>query len=331
MVNLTIGGGNFKGISYVGALEYLYQNNLINKIDNFYGSSIGSVIGLFFIIGYKPYEIFEIILNFNLNDYWDLNFDNLQKSFSLITDKIFKKFKELFSLKEKSNITFIEFYKKYNIKLNLFATSLNQRKNICFNVDNYPNYEVFNILQASCSIPLIFPPVKINNELYVDGCIKCIDGVCKNYINDDKINFIIKGDYSNRNIETFTQYIEQVINCIIQNDEETITDYTINIKTLSEYDNKVSFGTINHNDKLKLFYHGLSEAKEKISAKISDFHLKINEEILNETLDKINKNFEDREDREDREDNEDREDQEDQEDQEDSGDKNNKSTQTDNS
>ena len=27
MVNLTIGGGNFKGISYVGALEYLYQSS----------------------------------------------------------------------------------------------------------------------------------------------------------------------------------------------------------------------------------------------------------------------------------------------------------------
>ena len=34
MVNLTIGGGNFKGISYVGALEYLYQNNMIKNIND---------------------------------------------------------------------------------------------------------------------------------------------------------------------------------------------------------------------------------------------------------------------------------------------------------
>ena len=43
MVNLTIGGGNFKGISYLGTLEYLHQNNLVNKIDNFYGTSVGSI------------------------------------------------------------------------------------------------------------------------------------------------------------------------------------------------------------------------------------------------------------------------------------------------
>ena len=281
MVNLTIGGGNFKGISYVGALEYLYQNNMIKNIENFYGSSVGTIIGIFYIIGYKPFEIFNILLNLNLQDYWDFSFNNIEYSFSLISDSFFKKIKEVFEKMENSNITFIEFYNKYNVKLNLFATSLTQRKNVCFNIETYPNANVFRVLQASCSIPLIFPPVNINDEYYIDGCMKCIDGISKNIIlNDENIHFVIKGDYSIKKISSFVEYISEVINCTLQNEENFNTEYTISIKTSEEYQNKYNFNDIKFNDKIKLFYLGLSQAKFALCDKVSNILLKINEQIL---------------------------------------------------
>jgi len=281
MVNLTIGGGNFKGISYVGALEYLYQNNLIKKIENFYGSSVGTILGIFYIIGYTPFEIFNILLNLNLQDYWDFSFNNIEYSFSLISDSFFKKIKELFEKMENSNITFIEFYNKYNVKLNLFTTSLTQRKNVCFNIETHPNENVFKVLQASCSIPLIFPPVNIDNEYYIDGCMKCIDGISKNIIlNDENIHFVIKGDYSVKKISSFIEYISEVINCTLQNEENFNTEYTISIKNSEEYENKYNFNDIKFNDKIKLFYQGLSQAKLALCDKISNILLKINEKIL---------------------------------------------------
>ena len=281
MVNLTIGGGSFKGISYVGALEYLYQNNLIDKIENFYGSSVGTIIGLFYLIGYKPFEIFNILLNLNLHDYWDFSFNNLENSLSIISDIFFHKIKEIFEKKENSNITFIEFYKKYNVKINLYATSLNQRKNICFNIETHPNENVFRVLQASCSIPLIFPPVNINDEYYIDGCMKCINGISKNIIlNDKNIHFVIKGDYSTKKINSFVEYISEVINCTLQNEENFNTEYTISIKTSEEYKNKYNFNDIKYNDKIKLFYLGLSHAKFALCDKVSNILLKINQQIL---------------------------------------------------
>lgn len=282
MVNLTIGGGNFKGISYVGALEYLYQNNMIKNIENFYGSSVGTIIGIFYIIGYTPFEIFNILLNLNLQDYWDFSFNNLEYSFSLISDSFFKKIKEVFEKMENSNITFLEFYNKYNVKLNLFATSLTQRKNVCFNVETNPNTNVFKVLQASCSIPLIFPPVNINDEYYIDGCTKCIDGISKNIIlNDENIHFVIKGDYTVKKIGSFIEYISEVINCTLQNEENFNTEYTISIKTSEEYQNKYNFNDIKFNDKIKLFYLGLSQAKNALCDNASNILLKINEQILN--------------------------------------------------
>lgn len=291
MVNLTIGGGNFKGISYVGALEYLYKNNLINKIDNFYGSSVGTIIGIFYLIGYKPFEILEILLNINLEDYWDFSFNNIEKNYSLISDSFFRKIKEVFEKKENSNISFIEFYKKYGVKLNLFSTSLKQRKNICFNIENYPDINVLKIVQASCTIPIIFPPVKIGDEYYIDGCVKSIDGISRNIIlNDNNIHFVIKSDYSNKNINSFIDYISEVINCTLQNEENFETDYTITIKTSHEYDNVFNFSNIKFNDKIKLYYNGLIQAKNKLYNKVTDILLIINEQILNTEIDKINNN-----------------------------------------
>lgn len=282
MVNLTIGGGNFKGISYVGALEYLYQNNMIKNIENFYGSSVGTIIGIFYIIGYTPFEIFNILLNLNLQDYWDFSFNNLEYSFSLISDSFFKKIKKVFEKMENCDITFLEFYNKYNVKLNLFATSLTQRKNVCFNVETHPNTNVFKVLQASCSIPLIFSPVNINDEYYIDGCMKCIDGISKNIIlNDENIHFVIKGDCSVKKIGSFIEYISEVINCTLQNEENFNTEYTISIKTSKEYQNKYNFNDIKFNDKIKLFYLGLSQAKNALCDNANNILLKINEQILN--------------------------------------------------
>lgn len=280
MVNLTIGGGNFKGISYLGALEYLYKNDLLNKIENFYGSSVGTIIGIFFIIGFEPFNIFNILLNLNFENFWDFNFSNLQNSFSLINDSLFKKIKEIFCLKEKADITFIEFYNKYQIKLNIFATSLKQRKNICFNLKYNPNMKILTALQASCSIPIIFPPVKIDDDLFIDGCIKCIDGVCSKVIEDNKINFIIKGSYNYKNIKTFSDYISEIISCTMQNEEILETDYTINIKCMEEFKNKYNFNDIKPSDKIKLYYFGIIETKKKIDKNLNDIKLKINEEIL---------------------------------------------------
>ena len=155
--------------------------------------------------------------------------------------------------------------------------------------------KILTILQASCSIPIIFPPIKIGDDLFIDGCTKCIDGVCSKFINNDKINFIIKGSYNYKEIKTLTEYICEIINCTMQNEEILETDFTINVKSLEEFKNKFNFNDINQTDKIRLYYHGINEAKKKIENNITNIKLKINDEILenlkNEKMikDQINK------------------------------------------
>jgi hypothetical protein len=275
MVNLIIGGGNIKGISYTGALEYLYSNNLLVEIKKFYGTSVGSIIGIFFCSGYKPIEILHILLSLNLNELWDFSIENIEKRYSLISNLLFIKMREVYSKKENDKITFKEFYEKYNIDLNIYATSLKSRKNICFNKDTYPDIEVFTAVQASSSIPIIFPPVIINDEYFIDGCVKCVDGVfstiLENNINDT--NYIIKGDYKQKKINSLMDYVSEVVNCTLQNECEIDNEYTINIENSNKYNNKYNFNDIDYSSKIELYYEGLNQAKNKIQPLIKKTNL----------------------------------------------------------
>ena len=46
---LVLSGGSSKGILILGALQYAYDNFLLNKIYKYIGTSIGSIICFFFI------------------------------------------------------------------------------------------------------------------------------------------------------------------------------------------------------------------------------------------------------------------------------------------
>ena len=65
---LVLSGGSSKGILILGALQYAQDNFLLNKINKYIGTSVGSIICFLLLIGYTPIEImiyFIFYLNFN--------------------------------------------------------------------------------------------------------------------------------------------------------------------------------------------------------------------------------------------------------------------------
>ena len=54
---LVICGGSINGISILGALQYVTDNNIINNIKSYVGTSVGAIISYLLIIGYTPVEI----------------------------------------------------------------------------------------------------------------------------------------------------------------------------------------------------------------------------------------------------------------------------------
>jgi len=269
MVNLTIGGGSYKGIAFLGALEYLYKKNYLTVIDNFYGCSVGSIIGILFIIGYKPLELLNIIIKLNLDELWDISFDNIEEKFSLLSIKFFQKLEYFFIKKEINNkITIKEFNQKYNTNMNIFSVNINSNKLTNFNGDNFGDLEILIAVRASCSIPLIFPPVIIDNNYYVDGCLHCLNGdLHENEVvrTNISIGYIIRlhCEYKPSDINNLNQYLNAIFKCMMYNNMNkkiVYTKNTIEIKIPEKFSNKTSFNDITYSDKIKLFYEGLKQS-----------------------------------------------------------------------
>ena len=55
---LVLSGSSVKGITFLGALQYLYDNSLLKDVKTFVGTSSGAMISYLLIIGYTPVEIF---------------------------------------------------------------------------------------------------------------------------------------------------------------------------------------------------------------------------------------------------------------------------------
>ena len=54
---LVLSGGGSKGIPMIGALQYLYDHDIIQEFDSFYGSSVGGILCVLIILGYTPRQI----------------------------------------------------------------------------------------------------------------------------------------------------------------------------------------------------------------------------------------------------------------------------------
>ena len=146
-----------------------------NYIKNVAGTSMGAFFCLAFALKIPVDELEEIVLetiklsdsvksSSILNIFTEYGFNDT-KNYILELKKYAKK---KYSM---DDITFIELSKMTGVNLYVSTTRVNDGKNIIFNVNDYPNISVFDVVGASMCIPCLTKPVKIGKNLYVDGCI----------------------------------------------------------------------------------------------------------------------------------------------------------------
>ena len=84
--NLVISGGGINGLGFIGIIKYLSENNLLNNIQHYVGTSAGAIIGYLLSIGYNFLEIYEFCTHFNYLHSFKPKFFILPKCF-LRTDR----------------------------------------------------------------------------------------------------------------------------------------------------------------------------------------------------------------------------------------------------
>ena len=84
ITHLVLSGGGMRGVIFVGALRYLYLNNMHKNIKHIAGCSIGSLIGLMFALKLTIDEMEEVLYNCMKDN--ELCFLSIKRYIRLITE-----------------------------------------------------------------------------------------------------------------------------------------------------------------------------------------------------------------------------------------------------
>lgn len=192
-VGVVLSGGGAKGAAHIGVLKYLEEIGI--PVDYVAGTSMGSIIGGLYAMGYSPEELATLIANMNWSQYVGNRIDRSAMSFetrqrySTYMVNIPFSLSRLFNTKfDNQTIGFIPSAFVNNTALiNLFndlcvgyqkemdfndlpipfacvATDIKTGKEIDIRHGSVPT-----AMRASMAIPGVFTPVAMDNYLLVDG------------------------------------------------------------------------------------------------------------------------------------------------------------------
>jgi len=183
-VGLVLSGGGAKGLSHIGALKIIEKYNI--PIDYITGTSMGSIVGALYAMGYKSSEIEEIAKNINWSEIFE---DKINKASVSIVEKPehgiyilkipFENWKpvipkgvisgqllEMLLAKLTWSVHGVNNFQKLPIPFKCIATDIETGKAVVLSKGYLPD-----AIRASMSIPSVFSPIVIDDKLLVDGGI----------------------------------------------------------------------------------------------------------------------------------------------------------------
>ncbi len=187
-IGLVLSGGGAKGLAHIGILKAIDSAGL--KIDFITGTSMGSILGGLYAIGYSADSIEKIARGID----WDLLLSNQSSMRSMITDEkseygkydvelpwvnqwfrfstgviegqeLWLKFSELFR-----PVYGINDFSKFSIPFKCLATDISTGEAVELDTG-----DIVTAVRASMAIPTIFTAVEDNGRKLVDG------GVVRNF------------------------------------------------------------------------------------------------------------------------------------------------------
>lgn len=181
-IGLALGAGSARGFAHIGILKALEKNEI--KIDYIAGTSVGSLIGALFALGFSADEIEDILLKEDFTDY--VSFKNVEfdleqyqhkniLGFTINLPKLIANPRwpqgliSAIGIRDKfdqiSNWAHFEY--DIEIPFKAVATDLISGKKIMMDQG-----KVSNAVAASISIPGLFTPFEFEDKILVDGALK---------------------------------------------------------------------------------------------------------------------------------------------------------------
>jgi predicted acylesterase/phospholipase RssA len=157
---LVVGGGGFKGVQYLGALHYLFENGHLHDVKTLCGTSVGSIICLLWLCGHEPLDQYHLL--------------PLSKIFKLSTSYPYVEslLPSVMPDYLDVDVTFMQLFKKTNKFFFVIAYNVTRNRQEVFSCVTTPEYSVIEAVLFSCALPLAsLPRCRHTGDAYMDGGI----------------------------------------------------------------------------------------------------------------------------------------------------------------
>jgi len=264
---LVLSGGGIKGISHIGALKALEEQNMLKHIKTIAGSSVGGIVGALLLAGYTPDELYKFIELFDTKKIRSVNGTDFFAKFGVDDGSRFMfVLEKMFEAKNiPINITFSDFFKSTKVKLILTTVCMNDKQVYYLSYLTFPDMPVLLGVRMTSSVPFWFVPVEYKDKLFIDGgCIdnypiqlfaKELDNIIGIYLSDSK--------EFKKNISNTEDFLFNLLDCFFEgiscNSVKGFEKYTIRIEI-----SKVSIVCLDITTKIKkeLFDYGYMAVKK---------------------------------------------------------------------
>jgi predicted acylesterase/phospholipase RssA len=244
---LVIGPGGIKGLKALGFLSPLEDSGLIDQIDTFCGVSIGSVICLLLLIGYKVREIVGGAITFDIfkdfEDIKNLNLTEMIQNRGLISNEPARKHLTKLVIDKLGIVPNLK-----NLYLmtgkSFISVALNATDDMCqiMDMNNNPDLSCINAVLFSMNIPYMFYQIIYKSKIYVDGALANPYPV--DYFDDGRTNIL--GIYMTNKSKNNDNDTNNTDNSIIREIIDKPLNFQMNdILLLCGYFNKIFNSLIN--------------------------------------------------------------------------------------
>jgi len=263
---LVLSGGATKGVAQLGAMYCLKKYGMLSNIKIISATSVGSMNGLLYSIGYQPLELYKFIKLIDFERVKNIAMQNIITKYGLDDgSRMILIIRKLMSAKGcDPDITFIDLHKKTGITFIVSGSCINDKKVYYFSHINNPNMKVIDAVRISTAFPIAFTPFMYDGKMFIDG--GCIDNFPIHLFNNeiDRVVGIYVAECRKivNEIKNIEDYLVNMMECLFEGITYRDTNNThkcvIVIKCTKTSDSS--------SDMANMFDEGYLAAKNKIES-----------------------------------------------------------------
>lgn len=165
ITEISIGSGGARGVVALGALEVLQSERLLSRVRVYHGTSVGALLCAGLILGTPCRTILGRLIKHPLEVTMECD-----DGFGLDSGKSLVRFIRRV-LRISSTMTLQDLHNATGKTLYVCVCNVTQQRIEYWSHITHPDMSLLKALRCSCNIPVLFRPVKIGTDMYVDGAV----------------------------------------------------------------------------------------------------------------------------------------------------------------